>query len=621
MKAKICRTALAVALALAALPAAAQSTDSPFSKTIFFGDSLTDGGFFRPLLPPASQSVTGQFTTNPGYVWSQYLADYYGSNATSAWTANGTANPKLNPDGNNWAVGGARVGVDTVGGLGYTPSLASQYARYLGAGNRVDPNALYAIWGGANDMFAVQANPAQAQAIIGGAVTAQVGLIGALSQAGAQYILVPTLPDLGLTPDARAGGAAGMAQATALATAYNNALFGGLAANNLRVIPLDTFHFLQEVTANPAAFGLSNVTGKACLTQPPPAGGSSLFCNPTSTVPGGASSYLFADGVHPTQAAHKAMADFAVSVIEGPRQIAVLPHSAAMVGRGRARMVETSFAGFGDGDGMQWWADVRGDQQRYNDSIGFDGPGLAASLGVGKRSGNLVYGAFAGYGRQDIDFGQRRGNFEQTDAGLGAYLGWSSGAMWANAQLGWTKLDFDVERQVNLGPATRFHRGAADGDNLSLAASTGWTFSKGTLTHGPVLSVLAQKISVDGFAESDPTLSTSLAYPQQDLDSVVGSAGWQASFVINEHLKPFARLTWDREFKDAPAQAWAQSQSMAGTLPYAVPGLVFDDTYGTLSYGVRSQLLGLDVTTGSSLTVGQKGGNDASFFLTVSGKF
>jgi outer membrane lipase/esterase len=108
---------------------------------------------------------------------------------------------------------------------------------------------------------------------------------------------------------------------------------------------------------------------------------------------------------------------------------------------------------------------------------------------------------------------------------------------------------------------------------------------------------------------------------EQDGDSLIGSVGWQASFAINDHVKPYARLTWDREFEDAPTQAFAQSVSMPGTLPYAVPGLPLDDTYGTLTYGVQSKLLGLDITTGSNITVGQKGGNDASFFLTVSGKF
>ncbi len=622
MKATFRHSLLAAALALATLPAAVQASDSPFTKTVFFGDSLTDGGYFRPVLIQMvgpNGAIIGQFTNNPNYVWSQYLADFYGSNAQSAWTGNNTASPTL-AGGNNWAVGGARVGTDSIGGLGYTPSLASQYARYLSSGNTVDPGALYTIWGGANDLFAVQANPAQAQAIIGAAVTAHIGLVGALTQAGAQYILVPTLPDLGLTPDARAGGALGMAQGTALVTTYNNALFSGLASNHLRVIPLDTFHFLQEVVANPGLYGISNVTGKACLTQPPPAGGSSLFCSPASTVPGG-SSYLFADGVHPSAAAHKALADFAVSVIEGPRQIAILPHSEAVVGRARAQMVDGAIAGFGDEDGMRWWADVRGDQQRYGAPFHYDGFGTAASFGIGWTSSNLVYGAFAGYGRQDHDFGRRLGEFQQTDAGLGGFVGWRGDALWANAQLGWTKVSYEVDRAVHLGPATRVHSGSPDGDNLSIGASTGWNFEHGALKHGPVVSILSQQITVDGYAETDPTLSTSLAYPQQDFDSLIGSVGWQASYALNEHMTPYAQLTYDREFEDAPAHAFAQAQSMPGTLPYAVPGLAFDDTYGTMVFGMRTEVLGLDANAGASLTVGQKGGNNATFFLSVGSKF
>ena len=206
MKAKFRRSLLTTALALAVLPAAVQATDSPFTKTVFFGDSLTDGGFFRPLLPASVQSVTGQFTTNPGYVWSQYLADYYGSNAQSAWF--GTGAGTRDGAGNNWAVGGARVGTNSSGGLGYTPSMSSQLTNYLSRnGGRADPGALYTVWGGANDLFTIT-SPAQAPTVIGAAVTAQVGIVGALTQAGAQYILVPTLPDLGLTPSSRAGGAA-----------------------------------------------------------------------------------------------------------------------------------------------------------------------------------------------------------------------------------------------------------------------------------------------------------------------------------------------------------------------------------------------------------------------------
>ncbi len=116
------RTLMAAAIALAALPAMAG--ESPYSKAVFFGDSLTDAGYFRPLLDPGVQPVTGQFTTNPGWVWSQQVANYYGLNGG----ANGNGQK-----GDNYAVGGARVSVDEAGGLGAIPSLKSQAARYLAA--------------------------------------------------------------------------------------------------------------------------------------------------------------------------------------------------------------------------------------------------------------------------------------------------------------------------------------------------------------------------------------------------------------------------------------------------------------------------------------------------------
>lgn len=613
MKTKLIRSVLAAALACAAVPAFAQNANSPFSQTVFFGDSLSDGGFFRPLLPVTVRPVTGQFTTNPGYVWSQYLADYYGTSA--APNGNGQTGP-------NYAAGGARVGVNSTGALGPIPSLATQMNNYLTAnGGRADAHALYTVWGGANDLFAITSGGANPTTTIGSAVAAQIGIVGTLTQAGAQYILVPTIPDLGLTPAFRAQGATAQAQGTALTVSYNTALFNGLAASNLRVIPLDTFHFLQEVVANPSAFGITNITGTACQPQ---ITANSLTCNPTSYVnPSAPYTYLFADGVHPTSSAHKALADFAISVIEGPRQVAILPYTAGTIGRGRAMMVETSFEALShEGqDGMHWWGDVRGDQVRYGAPFHFDGTGPTASFGIGWRSGNLVYGGFAGYGRQDIDFGQSRGNFKQTDTSIGGYLGWESGALWANAQLSWTNLDFDVDRRVNLGTATRVHTGSPGGDNLSVGGNMGWNFTHGALTHGPVIGLLSQQITVDGYAESEPNLSTSLAFPEQKVDSLIGSAGWQASYEINEHLVPYAKLTWDREFEDAREQVYAQAQSIPNSLPYAVPGLAFDESYGTLTFGIRSKLMGLDVVTGSNLSVGQAGGNDYSTFITVGGRF
>lgn len=606
------RSVLTVALITAAAAVAAPAfAAGPYSQTVFFGDSLTDGGFFRPLLPASVRPVTGQFTTNPGLVWSQYLADFYGTGA--APNGNGQT-------GTNYAAGGARVGINSTGALGPIPSLATQVTNYLAAnGGRADSRALFTVWGGANDLFAITNAGAPAATTIASAVTSEIGIVSQLQNAGAKYILVATVPDLGLTPAFRAQGATVQAQGTALTTTYNSSLFSGLASNGLRVIPLDTFNLIREITASPAAYGFSNIAGTACQPQ---ITANSLTCNPTSYVtPDAPNTYLFADGVHPTSRAHQILSQYAVSVLEAPRQIALLPHATAVVGRARADRVSSHLAGKPDGDGMRWWVDTRADVQRYDDANSYDGVAPALTGGVDWTSGNFVYGGFAGLGRNFSDFGLRGGDFDQTDGTLGGFAGWYGDNAWVNGQLSYSMIRYEVNREVWLGPVKRGHSGSPDGSNLTFGVNAGYNFTDEALTHGPVVSVLAQQIDIDGYAEDQPTLATSLAYPDQSFDSLITSLGWQASYKINDHLAPYARMTWDVEHEDQAKEAFARSQSITGSLQYAVPGQTFDDSYLTLQMGARTELFGMDANIGASVTTMQGGGNDATLFATFGKQF
>jgi len=611
-----CRTLIAAALAVAALPSLAADR-AAFSRTVFIGDSLSDSGYFRPVLVAANPSaaILGRFTTNPGLVWSEHLARYYGTNAR----ANGNGQT-----GDNYAAGGARVSVDEVNPLlGPIPSLTSQYNNYLTANNnRADPDALYTVWGGANDLFAVAANPDQAQAIIGAAVSGQVAIISGLQNAGARYVLVPNIPDIGLTPQFIAQGATASEQASGLANAYNQALYAALAGQGVRVIPVDTYTFLGEIARSPSLYGFSNVTGMACLTA------QSVVCNPgTYVTPDAARRYLFADGVHPSAAAHELLADLALSMIEGPRQLAILPHSASGTGRNRAeRVAAQATPGASEtASGLHWWTDIRGDLQRYDHGRHYDGMGPALLAGWGVQRAGLRYGGFAGYGRQDNDWGQRRGSWDQKEASLGAYLGWRSGGVWLVGQVSYSWLDFDIDRTIPLGPALRRHHGSTDGSNLTLALSAGWDFGQGALVHGPVLGVISQRIDVDGFAEDGANLSTSLAYPDQSFDSLTGSAGWQASYQINPTVRPYARVVVEREFEKPAAEAFARSQTLSDTLPYAVPGIHTDRTWVTATIGARANLSrlnpGLAANLGISHNAGQKGGKHSMVFLSIGNGF
>src|SRR5690606_12582626 len=327
----------------------------------------TDSGHFRTLIPEQARPFTGKFTTKPALAWSGYVAGHYRPDATTAVSG-----------GRNYARGARPAGASAL------PP----------APRRPQDNAFSAAKAaGANDIFAI-AERAPVDSTIATAVGGTVQAVGALDAAGARYILVPNLPDIGITPDAIAAGPMAQATLTALSAGYNNALYGALGQAGYRVIPLDTFNMLREIAASPAAYGLSNVTGVAC--QPP--GSSSLTCNPTSYAsPDAGQTYLFADGVHPTGVVHAMLGDYVLSVLEGPRLAAVIPYSATVTGRSRADQVAGHVDGRPAAAGLRWWGGLRADHQRYGHGDLYDGIAPAGLFGLDWSNGNgLVAGAFAG---------------------------------------------------------------------------------------------------------------------------------------------------------------------------------------------------------------------------------
>lgn len=241
----------------------------------------------------------------------------------------------------------------------------------------------YSVWGGANDLSTIK-TPAQAPAVIGASVADMVGIVATLQNAGARYIVVPTQPDIGLTPLFRQQGSAAMADGTELASTYNDALFSGIASTGLKVIPVDTFHLLQEIVSNPSTYGFANVTGTACNPATAP---SSLMCGPQDYVtPDAAQTFVFADAVHPSAATHAILAQYTLSVLEAPRLQQVLTRSAQTIGRSRVDQVSSHRSGPA-ADGLSWWGGARGDVQRENAAAYDGGPHRVCSVWIGPVAG------------------------------------------------------------------------------------------------------------------------------------------------------------------------------------------------------------------------------------------
>lgn len=318
-------------------------------QVVSFGDSLSDVGTYSAYALPNFGG--GRFTTNPGQVWTQNVATYYGGTLNPAvYGGFGTpTTPNPIPNSLGYAQGGARVALQP--GVSYpvltTVPVAAQVQNYLTQYGSFNSNQLVLIQGGPNDVLlaaqSLAADPSPGNlATQGGnvaaAAVALAGVVGDVLQHGATKVVVVNVPDIGQAP---AGAASPVAAATLtqLSGAFNTVLTQALTGAGIlnKVVSVDAFTFVDNLVANPAAngFQVSN-TGTACdltrmqtsatnyatanpsvLTpgQTPPQFGqslaSSLFCSPqVYTTASADQTYIFADTVHPTTHTHLLFAQY-----------------------------------------------------------------------------------------------------------------------------------------------------------------------------------------------------------------------------------------------------------------------------------------------------------------------
>ena len=283
-------------------PAKASSIDGIYA----FGDSLTDVGNIYAATAgatPGAPYVNGQFTN--GNVWVQDLASALGLAPLTPSLLGGT----------DYAYGTAESGVTAFNTSAPDTDLTGatgQVAQYQATHATADPNALYVIWIGSNDLSDILAGQLPSQ--YGGDISAVVGniysAVTTLAGMGAENFLILTVPDLGEIPEVLAGGAAESAGASFLSSSFDTALTNGIpglaAADSVHISVLDTYALLDSIVANPASYGFTNVT-QPCLTGEVNYAGGTPCANP--------SQYLFWDELHPTAAGHQIVADEALALI------------------------------------------------------------------------------------------------------------------------------------------------------------------------------------------------------------------------------------------------------------------------------------------------------------------
>ena len=308
-----------VALLAAALTAGCASvnpTDPP--RVVAFGDSLTDLGTY---VARTEGKTAGRFTTNPGPIWIERVATAMGATITANRHA-GFGKAPVVLGGTGYGEGGSRVALqpgsgntDATAGPGSaqtTLPVRDQITAYLATTNgRFGARDTVFVWAGPNDLFrqaffAPAATDAANEALVRQAGKDLVAEVRRIVSAGAQQVIVLNMDDYGEAPGPRASPK--HALISAWVQAFNDELAAGLAGQP--VVLVDAHALLRSARNEPERFGLKNGSTPACDVAKLPQR-AVVFCDQGTLVEKDAHlTHLYADGVHPSTAGHRLIADF-----------------------------------------------------------------------------------------------------------------------------------------------------------------------------------------------------------------------------------------------------------------------------------------------------------------------
>lgn len=549
---------------------------TPYSTMFVFGDSLSDSGQFPDFSGPAGSNMRFTNRNGPTYdhretyalVAPMHLAAKLGIAPGDLAPSTSMSNASSGlPDGNNWAVGGYRTDqilksitstskVSIPAGwpfAGFT--LRSRRGFLVDNGFQADPKALYFISGGGNDFLQGRVRtPAEA----GNAAQYLSDSAFALQQAGARYIMVWLLPDLGLTPALY--GTPAQTASSQLSAVFNQNLVHELAQIEAQVIPLNIPLLLHETFLDPARYGLAtgqNLIG-TCFeggdecTENPQYGISSPTPDPTKL--------LFNDSVHPTEAGQRLIADYAYSLLAAPWELTLLP----VMAQGALNAHHDELRNQWSGDNGQWqtvgqWrAIVAGGGQRQSideqhTSVSADGKGSNLNIGASYRlNPNWRLGVAAGLYRQHLEAGPSDSTYKLNSYLGSAFAQYQYNHWWADATLTAGKLDYDnLKRKFALGVSEGAEKGNTDGSLWAINARMGYDIAQPSASWhlSPFISADYSRVEVNGYSEKAQH-STSLNYEDQALSSKRMGVGLLGTYRITPYTQLFGEAAHEHEFMD-----------------------------------------------------------------------
>jgi uncharacterized protein YhjY with autotransporter beta-barrel domain/phospholipase/lecithinase/hemolysin len=601
------------AIAGASMPASAQQID----RIVAFGDSYADTGnaFALGYANPSALAVysTGRFSGGSNFI--DTLASI------------------LQVPVDNFAIGGAFGGTnngtlcfDTFYAPGTSPlcgkGLQYEVDQFLGVGTQspVFPNAATSLT--ESDLLAVSIGGTDARIYQKGggplAGAAAAGTAAAVGTAAQLDRLVaqgnPTISFLALNgavaPEV-AGDPAAQAIRGTFSTAYYTSLqsaLAGYAANGSIVHYLDGQLLLENVAADPAAYGITN--GLVCP----------IFPDPTCVV--NSNGYLFyGDGLHLTSQGFAIVARYVAAQLAAPLTLQAPADLGLDTARQWGRTLTSRSDLYGRGgvaQGLRLFAmgdAFSRDVTATSRNSAFEISGVGATIGAEYGLPMGIVGIAGNYSRPLVRFGNDAARINGRSWQIGAYGSVEAGGLFGQAYAGYGKDRNRLRRAGVIDDMTA----RPEGNHTTAGVKGGYLVPFSGLQVGPVVALDYARAKVDGYTESgDPALTLNVS--GQRLKSVTGQAGLEVRGTL-QGLHLFVEGTVEHEFS-GDGRLIGFAQTSAPTIVNTWDVRRGKETYGRIAGGARADVTGgIGIDVSASTTVGRDGGQELSGRLGVNARF
>lgn len=498
-------------------------------QIVVLGDSLSDSGNFPEFVLQGTDLIAKKGAPlTDGTTWAVWLADEL---KTDSWLL------PSSQAGTNFAVAGAFSGNFVPSPI---PSLITQTTQIV---PQVDRDFPVFIWGGSNDFLELgqftTISPLQ-PVVTATTLTEVVQNIHAL---GFDTQVVFNIPNLADVPDLKVPPFSVFNPDINVIEGYvqqTNALFAqNLAALDYPVLGIDIQALMNDVVANPAEYGFTNVTNATPAVQVDILGNIVAPGSPTD-------GYLFYyDGVHPTHKAQRTIADYVYTTLVAPSFFGNLSQQTFSVSREiMTNIRQQSFAVQPCHDCGVFYPFISGSYEPLLDGPSnphvhdYDAIGGDVTYGVSYDfSHNWRIGLAGSYARHYFENGQHLSKFKSyltTNAAtiFGGYQD-CNGYVDAAFTTSWHNFD-KLKRIFTTGFATHEAHGSTTGIDYHGQLTGAYLAFHPTdnISTGPMIDFNYQWVSIDGYHEKNARIEN-IQYKDYNNDIFTTGLGWEFRYCFD----------------------------------------------------------------------------------------